>query len=70
MPDHRLGEKPVPDIQPKSLLTQLHVISSCPVTGHARKEISTFPSTSTCEDTEDPSLSDKEEKETNSLSNN
>lgn len=38
VPNHPLGGKPVPDIQPKPSLTQLHVISFNPITCHESEE--------------------------------
>lgn len=51
--NHLLGEKPFSDILPQSLLTQLYTISLSSVTGHDSDEISTCPSASSHEDTED-----------------
>ncbi|KAJ7413561.1 hypothetical protein BTVI_42991 [Pitangus sulphuratus] len=39
-----LGEEPLSNILPKPLLTQLQAISSGPVTGQHREEISVYPS--------------------------
>lgn len=44
-----------PKYPPKSSLTQLHVVSSSPVTGHRSEDIGTCPFTSSHEDVEDPS---------------
>ncbi|XP_074391892.1 LON peptidase N-terminal domain and RING finger protein 2 isoform X2 [Zonotrichia albicollis] len=50
VPSHPLGEKSFTKIQPKPPQTQLHAVSSGPVPGHPRKEISAWASTSPCEE--------------------
>ncbi|KAK4807107.1 hypothetical protein QYF61_018448 [Mycteria americana] len=42
--DHPLSEEPFPNVQSELPLRQLHSISSCPIAGHQREEISTSPS--------------------------
>lgn len=41
MTDHSHSEEPSPNVQAELPLMQLHSISSCPVDGHQRQEIST-----------------------------
>ncbi|KAK4806763.1 hypothetical protein QYF61_005559 [Mycteria americana] len=51
--DHPLSEEPFPNVQSELPPTQLHSISSCPIAGHQREEISTSPSTAPLEEVVD-----------------
>ena len=48
--DHPPREEPFPHVQYELPLTQLHPVSSWPIAGHQREEISTFPSAACLED--------------------
>ncbi|KAK4825531.1 LOW QUALITY PROTEIN: hypothetical protein QYF61_000108 [Mycteria americana] len=51
--DHPLSEEPFPNALSELALTQLHSISSCPIAGHQREEISTSPSAAPYEEVVD-----------------
>lgn len=53
MLNHLLSEKPSPDSQAESPLTQLHSVSLTPVTNHRSEEMGTCPPTSHHEGVED-----------------
>lgn len=51
--NHLLSEKAFANVQSEFPLVKLHSVSSCPVTGHQRKEISTSSSAALLEEVAD-----------------